>query len=339
MEVRRRPSPEVDEFVAARFPGLLRTAYLLTGDPAAGEDLLQVALADVAASWRRSELGPELSARRAMVRARARWWRGHRPTPTESPALLAALDRLPRRQRAALVLHEHDGLAAEEVAAALECPTPAAVRLVERARGRLGEPDPGAALAGLADTLAQADPDADRLTVADRLEDVAHRVDVRRAWRRTEVVTSLLVATAAAVAVAAVFPSAQPRRVTTETRRSAVLEPPPRVAGHQLPAVVRVHDVGYQYFRSEQSFPGRPVLRVIVAAELKPQAVVWLSSPGTRGHVSLIVDASRIGRTPGGAFSSGVLLAAGRQQVVTVTATGRDPSMRLGMAVYAWPMP
>lgn len=336
----RRPSPEVDEFVAARFPALLRTAYLLVGDPAGAEDLLQVALADVATSWRRSELGPELTARRAMVRARAQWWRGRRRPGArdDGEELLAALDRLPRRQRAALVLREHDRLADEEVAAALECPTAAAVHLAERARSRLGAPDPRAALAGLADTLAVGDPDAVRLTVADRLEDVAHRADVRRAWRRTEVVTSLFVATAAAVTVAAVFPSPRPRP-GLDTPQPALLDPPPRVAGHQLPPVLPVNDVGYQYFRSSQSFPGRTRLRVAVAAELKPQAVAWLSSPGTPGVVRVTVDGKRVGQTPGGAFDSGVLLSAGRQHTVTVTATNRNPSMRLGLAVYAWPLP
>lgn len=33
------------EFVVARSPGLLRTAWMLTGDAAAAEDLLQTALA------------------------------------------------------------------------------------------------------------------------------------------------------------------------------------------------------------------------------------------------------------------------------------------------------
>lgn len=336
----RRPSSEADEFVAARFPELLRTAYLLTGDPVVAEDLLQVALAEVATSWRRSELGPELTARRAMVRARTRWWRGRRRAPRDDePDLLAALDRLPRRQRAALVLREHDHLADEELAAALECATPAAAHLAERARERLGEAQPGAALSELADTLAAADERARRLSVADRLDDVAHRVDVRRAWRRTELLASLFVATAVGVTVAAVIPSAQPRPAVPDTPPPGLTEPPPRVAGHQLASVLKVNDVGYVYFRSSQSFPGRPRLRVDVAAELRPQAVAWMSSPGTSGRILVTVDGDRVGGTPGGAFDSGVLLSAGRKHLVTVRATGHDPSMRLGLAVYEWPRP
>jgi DNA-directed RNA polymerase specialized sigma24 family protein len=36
---------EFDEFVVARSPGLLRTAFLLMGDQHGAEDLLQTALA------------------------------------------------------------------------------------------------------------------------------------------------------------------------------------------------------------------------------------------------------------------------------------------------------
>ncbi len=43
--------PSFAEFVAARSPALLRTARLLTGDRASGEDLLQTALATWWRQW------------------------------------------------------------------------------------------------------------------------------------------------------------------------------------------------------------------------------------------------------------------------------------------------
>lgn len=335
--MRGRRSTEVDEFVVARFPDLLRTAYLLTGDPATAEDLLPAALAEVAIGWRRSELGPELTARRAMVRAGARWWRGQRRSARrDGSVLLAALDRLSRRQRAALVLREHDHLADEELAAALETATPAAARLADRARARLGETEPGSALSGLADTLAIADERARRLSVADRLDDVAHRVDVHEAWRRSGLVASLLVATAAA---AAVVPAGKGPSTGPDPPHQGPTEPPPLVAGHQLHSMLKVNGVGYVYFRANQAFPGRPRLHVDVAAELHPQAICWMSSPGTRGTTFLSVDGRRLRRTTGGALASAVLLSAGRIHFVTVTATRPDPAMRLALAVYDWPRP
>jgi hypothetical protein len=52
------------EFVVARSPALLRTAWMLTGNAAAAEDLLQTALARVWPHWRRIHDGrPEASMR------------------------------------------------------------------------------------------------------------------------------------------------------------------------------------------------------------------------------------------------------------------------------------
>lgn len=330
-----RPSngSDVDEFVAARCEPLLRTAYLLAGDRTRAEDLLQTALTEVAATWSRSELGPELTARRAMVRSLGQWWHRHggpsRTAPDER-ALLA----LPRRQRAALVLHDLDGLELDELATALDCAEAAAARLLARARDRFGGTAAPAALTAAAATF---DDEPPRLSVAERLDDVAHRLDVRRAWRRTEVVASLFVATAAAITVVAVFPSAD--STTPSPPQPDMVEPPPKVAGHQLGPVLRVNDIDYEYFRSEESARGRPLLRVAVARERQPQAVAWMSPPGSHGAVVLTVDGNRVGRTKAGGFGSGVLLSSRRTHLVTLTATRPDPSMRLGVAFYEWPNP
>lgn len=332
--LRRSNGSDVDEFVAARSEPLLRTAYLLAGERNRAEDLLQTALAEVAATWNRSELGPELTARRTMVRTLGQWWHRHPGAPSPTPHESALL-RLPRRQRAALVLHDLDGLELDEVATALDCSEAAAARLLSAARERFGGP---AAPAALTAAAASFDEEPPLLTVAERLDDVAHRLDVRRAWRRTEVVASLFVATAAAITVVAVFPSADTTS-TPSPPQPDMVEPPPRVAGHQLAPVLRVNDIDYEYFRSEESPPGRRQLRIAVARERQPQAVAWMSQPGSRGAVVLTVDGNRVGRTRAGGFGSGVLLSSRRTHLVTLTATRPDPSMRLGVAFYEWPNP
>src|ERR1700748_1561279 len=110
---------DVGEFIAARSDRLLRTAYLLTGDRTRAEQLLQSSLSRVWASWSRSELSPALAARREMVRGMRAWWR---PAPTDATdEVLVALGRLPRRQRAALVLTEVDRLTERALADVLAC--------------------------------------------------------------------------------------------------------------------------------------------------------------------------------------------------------------------------
>ncbi len=130
------------EFVAARSPALLRTAWLLTGDTAAAQDLVQVALARTWPRWRtiRRREDPEAYVRRVIVNTYATWWRrrwrGEVPTELlpdragpDDPyaqvdarrALVAALVRLPRGQRAVVVLRFYDDLTEPQVAALLGC--------------------------------------------------------------------------------------------------------------------------------------------------------------------------------------------------------------------------
>ena len=124
-----------DEFVAARSTALLRTAYLLTHDHALAEDLVQTALAKAWQSWRRIEGAPEPYVRRILVTTYATWWRrrwnGEQPaaelpeTPVADadghPDLWTAMARLPRRQRAVIVLRYFDDLTEAETAQLLEC--------------------------------------------------------------------------------------------------------------------------------------------------------------------------------------------------------------------------
>jgi RNA polymerase sigma-70 factor (sigma-E family) len=130
---------EFDAFVVARSPGLLRTAYLLTGDEQRAEDLLQTALAKAWFSWRRIEWEPEPYVRRILATTSASWWRrrwvGETPTSelpetgaaTESDRVDArsdlwrALRRLPPRQRAVVVLRYLEDRSEAETAQLLAC--------------------------------------------------------------------------------------------------------------------------------------------------------------------------------------------------------------------------
>ena len=130
-------SSEFDGFVASRSPVLLRTAYLLTGDSGLAEDLLQTALAKSWFAWGRIAGPPEPYVRRVLTTTYATWWRrrwrseyptGALPERTapagtdpvdERDALWRALQGLPRRQRAVVVLRYYEDLSEEDTAAAL----------------------------------------------------------------------------------------------------------------------------------------------------------------------------------------------------------------------------
>jgi RNA polymerase sigma-70 factor (sigma-E family) len=128
------------EFVHSRSPGLLRTAYLLTGDRASAEDLVQTALVKAYRHWGRITAAgsPEAYVRRIMVNERRTWWRRNRGRELvggvpERPArdeLSAVDDRdamwravlaLPPRTRAVLVLRYWEDLSEAETAVALGC--------------------------------------------------------------------------------------------------------------------------------------------------------------------------------------------------------------------------
>jgi RNA polymerase sigma-70 factor (sigma-E family) len=127
------------DYVTARGAGLLRMALPLTGNRADAEDLLQAALAKTYLAWDRIHDRAALDAyvKRAMVNTQISWWRRRRVEefPTEDipdwavaehlpPSELEdtvrrALDRLPRRMRAAVVLRYYEGMSEPEIADAL----------------------------------------------------------------------------------------------------------------------------------------------------------------------------------------------------------------------------
>ncbi len=128
---------EFAELVAAAWPGLYRTAYLLLGEHQLAEDLVQTSLAKTYASWGKvRERGAASGyARVVLANTAASWfrrrsWRNELPSstlpeqamhsePSDRPAVLAALATLPPRQRAVVVLRYFDDLSVREVADAL----------------------------------------------------------------------------------------------------------------------------------------------------------------------------------------------------------------------------
>jgi RNA polymerase sigma-70 factor (sigma-E family) len=139
-----------DDFVRGRSPTLLRTAFLLTGDRHAAEDLLQEVLEQLYVRWPQVRSSPDGYVRRMLVtRAMNRWRRRRRrperllndlalagadpatPDPSDDTVMrevvVAALQALPTRQRAAVVLRFLEDLPVTEVARALDC-SPGAVK-------------------------------------------------------------------------------------------------------------------------------------------------------------------------------------------------------------------
>ena len=121
-------------FVATRSQRLLRTAYLLTQDSGTAEDLLQTALAKSWQAGGRIDDDPEPYVRAVLVNTYTSGWRrrwhgeiatGALPETTgadatrgveDRHALWSALARLPRRQRAVVVLRYLEDLSEAETA-------------------------------------------------------------------------------------------------------------------------------------------------------------------------------------------------------------------------------
>lgn len=129
---------QFDEYAAARASTLLRTAYLLTGQRADAEDLVQVTLVKLFLAWDKvARAGsPDAYARTVMVNA---FVSGRRPARFTRERLVTSLpdtpvvdpgvdDRLtiwphvvalPPRQRAVVVLRYWSGLSEAEIAETL----------------------------------------------------------------------------------------------------------------------------------------------------------------------------------------------------------------------------
>lgn len=134
---------DFEAFVEGRSPSLLRAAVLLVGGRDDAQDLVQQALWRTHRHWRDASNHPEAYARKVLVnlahdrrRNSARRVRevaletvrepgvsdGSNPV-VERDALMRALQALPVRQRATLVLRFWEGMSVDETAGALECST------------------------------------------------------------------------------------------------------------------------------------------------------------------------------------------------------------------------
>lgn len=144
-------------------PGATRLAYLLLGDASASADVVQDAFVRLFvrfrhirnrdASWAylritivnlcRDRVRKQAVERRGLERERAETAR--RPAWTDPPdvelrmLLIAALERMPYRQRAAVVLRYYEDLSEDETAKALRCSVRAANSLTHRALVSLRE--------------------------------------------------------------------------------------------------------------------------------------------------------------------------------------------------------
>jgi len=147
----------LERFVAERGDRLLRTAELLAGNRADGEDLLQSALERLLRGWARIDGDPEGYVRRTMYNLAVDGWRRHRlwqrraalfaPDPLPDPgtavdlrdAMAQVLAQLPPRQRATLVLRYFEQLSEAETAEALGCSVGTIKSATARGLARLRE--------------------------------------------------------------------------------------------------------------------------------------------------------------------------------------------------------
>ncbi|GAA1132967.1 hypothetical protein GCM10009630_33830 [Kribbella jejuensis] len=127
------------EFAGSRHAALFRYAYLLVGDRGLAEDLVQEALVKTYVGWHRlrDPGNAEAYTRRAITTTAIGWWRRKswhaerpnddvpdRPVDDDSTAriwLWHELQRLPPRQRAALVLRYYEDLTEVQTAEVLGC--------------------------------------------------------------------------------------------------------------------------------------------------------------------------------------------------------------------------
>lgn len=135
----------IEDFAAARLTALLRYAVLLSGDREEARDIVQEVLTRALVKWGRiSTVAEPYGYVRRMVtneflsrQRRRRVWmvplRGDvvdgpgAPTaaeaPTDDDGLWQLLSRLPRQQRAVIVLRYYEGLTDREISEVLDCRT------------------------------------------------------------------------------------------------------------------------------------------------------------------------------------------------------------------------
>lgn len=126
--------PDFDEWVAARGDSLMRLAYVLTGNRADAEDVVQDALSRALPRWERIRVveDPDAYVRRMVINAHTSWWRRFRrkespveevrlgsvgsPDAEGADRLWRACLALPTDQRVAVVLRFYEEREYAEIA-------------------------------------------------------------------------------------------------------------------------------------------------------------------------------------------------------------------------------
>lgn len=143
-------SERFTDFYRLEYDGAVRLAWLLTGSPAAAEDVVQDAMTSVYRSFGRLE-SPGAYLRSAVVnRARSRWRAERRQrdrvallkrervgVDVADVGLLELIGRLPYRQRVVIVARYWGGWSEAEIARALGCRRGTVKSLASRALNRL----------------------------------------------------------------------------------------------------------------------------------------------------------------------------------------------------------
>lgn len=160
----QRDKAEFAEFVAGRSVALHRAAYLMVGDVALAQDLVQEALTKTYVAWPRlrDKRNAEAYTRKAIATTAISWFRrkgwsherstdappdrgtpGHADSVAQSTWLWEALQELPVRQRAAIVLRYYEDLTEAQTAEAMGCAVGTVKSQVSAAltklRARLGD--------------------------------------------------------------------------------------------------------------------------------------------------------------------------------------------------------
>jgi RNA polymerase sigma-70 factor (sigma-E family) len=153
----RRNVAEFNEFVTLRWPAMLRTAYLLTGDHGHAEDLVQTTFAKSFVAWPRlrARAAADAYVRKTLLNTYISWQRkrswhelpsDHMPEPdgidstehlAERSVVLDALAGLPPKQRAVVVLRFYNDLGVQQVARELGCSTGSVKRQTSEALKKL----------------------------------------------------------------------------------------------------------------------------------------------------------------------------------------------------------
>ncbi|WP_100447393.1 SigE family RNA polymerase sigma factor [Glycomyces xiaoerkulensis] len=165
-ETKSSQDEEFREYVAARSASLHRAAYLLTGNWATAEDLVQTTLTKTYLAWGRIRTTDSVDAyaRRVLYNTNASWWRkrSNREKPSEivddrpdasrdfaertavRDAMWRHVAALPKRQRAVLVLRYYENRTDAQIAEILGISTGTVKSQASRAlaglRKRLGSP-------------------------------------------------------------------------------------------------------------------------------------------------------------------------------------------------------